>query len=221
VAADNYPTPEGLAAWIADHALTEFERWKQAKRDVIEFLEPGCGETAPFARHANERDDVHATAIELRPIDVEAICQLPGGSGLSVAHDQDFLDRASSFFEKRRGIVDVIAGNPPYAYAMQFVKASLELLAPDGVASFLLRLGFLSSKARREFFAEMPPTIVTVLQRRPSFVHGKTDSQEYAVMTWFGNATQGLRDPHEMRSSPLLKWLDNSQIPNGAKHPKY
>ena len=51
---------------------------------------------------------------------------------------------------------DVIIGNPPYTYALEFVNKSLELLKDDGVLIFLLRTAFLESKKRYHFWQENP-----------------------------------------------------------------
>ena len=56
--------------------------------------------------------------------------------------------------------------------------------ARKGVA-FLLRLGFLASVQRAEFWKQNPPTRVIVLSKRPSFTgDGKTDRSEYAFFVW-------------------------------------
>lgn len=41
---DNYPTPVPIARWVVEHCvkLTRFG-------EAVSFLEPGCGDNAPFA----------------------------------------------------------------------------------------------------------------------------------------------------------------------------
>jgi len=60
---------------------------------------------------------------------------------------------------------DIIT-NPPFKYAQQFVEKALSLI-PDGkkVAMFL-RIQFLETKERREFFKSYPPKTVYVSSKR-------------------------------------------------------
>ena len=87
-----------------------------------------------------------------------------------------------------------IVGNPPYCAAELHVRQALQV-ARVGVA-FLLRLGFLGSASRHEFWQEMPARRIWVLSERPSFTSGATDSQEYALFVW--------RRAPSRRSSPAL-----------------
>ena len=83
------------------------------------------------------------------------------------------------------GTFDVIAGNPPYSHALEFVQAGLSILNPGGSLGFLLRLGFLASQRRSKFFAENPVTELHILSKRPSFTgDGRTDGSEYAFFVW-------------------------------------
>lgn len=50
--------------------------------------------------------------------------------------------------------------------------------------AFLLRLGFLASRAREALFRKYPPYSVTVLVERPSFTGRGSDSADYCVVTW-------------------------------------
>jgi len=210
ILSDNYPTPEGLARWCVRHALDEYQRLNDAEPDLV--FEPGCGDAAPFARAAREFvDGVRAVGFELRKGNAE-IAEMPHGSGVEVVAGMDYLDPPSEVVEAFSGRVDVIATNPPFNYAEPFVRRSIEMLSDRGVLTMLLRVGFLSSLKRRSLFEELPPAIVTILQKRPSFAFGATDSQEYAVMTWFGRRVEF--------GETVLRWLDNSKIPGGASHPK-
>lgn len=77
---------------------------------------------------------------------------------------------------------DLVLGNPPYSDALRHVQKALEV--GQNVA-FLLRLGFLASVRRKDFFQCRPPAYVFVLSKRPSFTEdGKTDGQEYAFFVW-------------------------------------
>jgi len=49
-------------------------------------------------------------------------------------------------------IYDVIMTNPPYTYAQEFIEKSLRQVREGGYVVMLLRLSFLESMKRREFF---------------------------------------------------------------------
>ena len=87
----------------------------------------------------------------------------------------DYLDNS---FE-----ANVIITNPPFSLAMEFLQKSL--LEAQTVI-YLLRLNFLGSLKRREFWQQNPPSHVLVLPKRPSFTGGGTDSTEYAWFCWDG-----------------------------------
>lgn len=73
---------------------------------------------------------------------------------------------------------DLILTNPPYRLALEFLRRALD---EDGTVAFLLRLNFLGSQARREFWRDNAFDVY-VLSRRPSFTGNGTDATEYA---WF------------------------------------
>jgi hypothetical protein len=81
-----------------------------------------------------------------------------------------------------------IITNPPFTLAKQFVMRSFEMLDPTygGDVLMLLRLGFLASKRRREFWKKYPLTGLYILSNRPSFrlEGGATDMSEYAWFMW-------------------------------------
>lgn len=84
---------------------------------------------------------------------------------------------------------DLIMGNPPFKVAEKFITKSLNLLRPDGLIVFLLRLEFLASKGRHfRLFSNYPPCKVYVLSRRPSFFStngGHTvDAMDYGLFIW-------------------------------------
>lgn len=122
---------------------------------------------------------------------------------------------------------DAVIGNPPYADAEEHVRHALTLLDPErGVLAFLLRLNFLEGKDRVSgLWKEHPPSVIYVLNRRPSFkktkkpkvdkktgeivtnkrtgkprmVSTSNDSCAYGVFCWVTPQRQ---------VSPLLRWLE-------------
>lgn len=78
-----------------------------------------------------------------------------------------------------------IITNPPYKFAIEFVKKSIEL-AP--VACHFLRLAFLESSKRKEFFKECPPRYVAVFSERvPCSKNGLFPKDESSAVcyAWF------------------------------------
>ena len=172
--ADFYPT----AAWMVDRLLEACQlpggRW----------LEPGAGDGAIIRAVNARRTDVRWTAVELREHCRAPLMELLG-PGPRI-HIGDFLTwmpgvntsgPLSTVGELAR--FDVCIGNPPYSLAQEFVDRCLALAA---VVLFPLRLNFLGSEARREWFGRIGVPDVFVLPNRPDFSGNGGDSCEYAWM---------------------------------------
>ena len=78
---------------------------------------------------------------------------------------------------------DWIVGNPPYRHAETHVRWALKQ-AKVGVA-FILKLSFLESAERLDFWWESPVNDLYVLAERPSFTGQGTDSSAYAFFVWY------------------------------------
>jgi len=78
---------------------------------------------------------------------------------------------------------DIIITNPPFSLALEFLQKSLR---EAQTVIYLLRLNFLGSQARHEFWKRNRPSHVLVLSKRPSFCGGGSDSTEYAWFCWDG-----------------------------------
>lgn len=89
---------------------------------------------------------------------------------------------------------DLAIGNPPYKRAREFCEAAFEVA--NNVA-FLLRLGFLASEERFDFWSAHRPSRLWVSPNRPSFAHGGTDSSDYAWILW----------QHGSTGPTVLDWL--------------
>ena len=76
-----------------------------------------------------------------------------------------------------------IITNPPFTYAQEFIEKSIEI-NPYGRNIFLLRLNFLESKKRYDFWKSNMPSQILVLSERPKFYLNKTDSIAYAWFIW-------------------------------------
>lgn len=113
-----------------------------------------------------------------------------GFSGIDFLSDNAFDDAP----------YDAIIMNPPYSKALEFVEKSLTQ-APT-VCAFL-RIQFLESQRRREFFDKHPPKRVCVFSSRiPSSKNAKFDPKEssavcYAWFIWERSFT----------GDPTIKWI--------------
>ena len=77
--------------------------------------------------------------------------------------------------------VDLILTNPPFSLAQEFIeKAHSEA---DTII-MLLRINFLGSQKRKEFWKKYPVNSLFVLSKRPSFTGSGTDATEYAWYVW-------------------------------------
>lgn len=76
---------------------------------------------------------------------------------------------------------DFVLTNPPFSLAQEFIERSLEIA---NCVIMLLRINFLASSRRKEFWKRNPPTAIHVLTKRPSFTGNGTDATDYAWFVW-------------------------------------
>ncbi len=82
-----------------------------------------------------------------------------------------------------------VVTNPPFSLALEFCQKAAEFAAETFL---LLRLNFLASRKRKEWFQKFEPSCLFVLSERPGFTeNGKTDSCDYAWFYW-GNRHRGI-----------------------------
>lgn len=113
--------------------------------------------------HACEIDEVHRASLE------------------ELCHEvfiQDFL----TFYPE--DTYDLVIGNPPYHLAKECIEHALTLLSEGGILVFLLRLNFLESQKRKQFWKEHPVKQLYVLSKRPSFTGHGTDATSYSWFVW-------------------------------------
>ncbi len=83
-------------------------------------------------------------------------------------------------FEVEPTLYDVIITNPPFNQAKGIIEKALNDVRDGGYVVMLLRLNYLGSNERFEFWQKQLPTWIYVHHRRMSFTDdGKTDSIEY------------------------------------------
>lgn len=109
-------------------------------------LEPACGDGAmsKILKQVEEVDEVVSMDIVDR------------GYGIQ----QDY------FSYEPDGKFDCIVTNPPYKKALEFVRKALKDVKDDGKVCMLLKLVFLESKKRYEFFKKCPPSRIYVFSKR-------------------------------------------------------
>lgn len=176
IEADNYPTPDALAAAICEKLAAYIP-------PPDRILEPSAGEGA-FVRAARAtwaRSAIYA-------LDIREECRAPccdGGAVFFARQDATSAAVSTSGVPLFRGGVSLVVGNPPYSGAEKHVAAARSWLARGGHLAFLLRLSFLGSAGRAERLWSKPGLrYLAPINPRPSFINGTSDNSEYAVFVW-------------------------------------
>lgn len=176
---DSYATP----SWVVDALLSVIP----TPPPGITICDPGCGEGA-ILEALREADPVRSP---------------PGWNlvGLELNKDRAHQCRIKNltvfegdFLTSNMQGVDAVVANPPFSLAREFVDHSIKTVTrvggenvgwkPGGFVAMLLRLAFLESMKRRDWWRRNPADIF-VLPKRPSFTgDGKTDSCAYMWAQW-------------------------------------
>ena len=99
---DTYETPPEIAAWVVRRCLFLLG----GDPVQYDFIEPGCGDFAPFAVEAAKLNMV-AKGIDIRSVSINENLYMYSGI--------DFLKYKFKF-----GNFDIIATNPPFSHLMPF-----------------------------------------------------------------------------------------------------
>lgn len=164
---DQYYTPQPVADALVSWYLKRFPSDRRRR-----VLEPSFGRGA-FVRALRARLPVtalHITGVDLDPAEM-ASC--------NDTHIGDFLQfRSEQCF-------DLAIGNPPFSDAEAHIRHAMGMVAPNGGhVAFLLRLAFMESAKRARFWSETRAREIVVLQQRPSFTGGGTDSAAYGFFVF-------------------------------------
>ena len=100
------------------------------------------------------------------------------GQGLKVEWCE--IQKDINFFNRFEE-ADLILTNPPFSLAQEFIEHSMSL-APTVI--MLLRINFLGSQKRYNFWQQFPPDGLYILSKRPSFTGKGTDATDYAWFIW-------------------------------------
>lgn len=101
-------------------------------------------------------------------------------SDLSIPTTYSEIMEDKDFFEWSDG-TDLILTNPPFSIAREFIDHSLEHC---NTCIMLLRINYLGSISRHEWWKQNKPTALHVLSKRPSFTGKGTDATDYAWFVW-------------------------------------
>lgn len=173
---DNYPTPAPIAEWVVKHCLEMV-----GPPNWYKFLEPGCGDNAPFASAFSKINLGIKKEIDLT--DIRDVAP-PVATGKFT--QMDFIGPSDQLFPLLPPY-NIVATNPPFNQAIHFWRRSMEMLYPSGVLGLVTKLSFLATKNRSEIWETQPPAEVHVFYPRPSFTgDGCTDiGQEYCAAFWY------------------------------------
>jgi hypothetical protein len=100
-----------------------------------------------------------ARALEKRGYKVQATDKIYRGYGRG---DVDFFELMNN---GAQCTIDIIT-NPPYKYALQFVKHALDIVCEGRKVAMFLKLTFLEGQERKQFFEQYPPKTVYVSSKR-------------------------------------------------------
>ena len=171
IRADFYQTPVSVIKnFLAHHKVQSGN-----------ILDPSAG-SGNFAKAIKSMGYTNPiTSIEIRREEYETLKQFGG------VFIEDFLNWHPDKEYK------TIITNPPYSIALDFLKKSFEIAGATTEIIMLLRLAFLESKKRFNFWQHHPVNRLYVLSRRPSFTEGGTDATAYAWFVWDNSNTQMIK----------------------------
>jgi len=163
---DGYATP----GWCVDRLL------ERVDLPGGHWLEPCAGQGNIIEVVNRRRQDVHWSAVEIRPQHEARLARLD----LRACRIGDFLalePAAMAFFPR----YDVVITNPPYFFARQFIERCRPIAR---IVAMLLRVNFLASEERHEWWLRHGMPDMYVLPNRPDFTGGGGDATEYAWLVF-------------------------------------
>lgn len=193
---DFYATPEPLADAICQRVFT-------AEGDADAIIEPSAGEGAFVRAAARAWPLAEITAVDLDGQHVEALFR----AGANPVIEADWVKWAGTMNWADHPRRTIVIGNPPFREAEAHIRAALEAMSANDVLALLLRINFLGSKVRLDFWEKYPAAWMAPIVPRPSFTRGGTDGTEYAVFCWHAwEALDDLRPPPLTRIDRPIRW---------------
>lgn len=183
---DRYYSP----IWLIDQCLELVVPTVTWRRPEF-ILEPSTGSGAFLGPLRRKYPNSHIYAIDVDP----AVGPWPEASE---SYEGDFLetdwDEVLGRTTSDELDLQMVIGNPPYIHAIDFCQ---EALAICDTVIYILRVDFLCSAGRANFFREHPPSHVFLLPNRPPFYgpalrppytdepkEGSTGEYDYAWICW-------------------------------------
>ncbi len=164
---DFYETPEEVTRdFLFNHFEGDFKR----------ILEP-CAGTGKMVKVLREK---------YPDAEIHLVEPFPSGRPFKPGADAIFKCKFEHLKTKLSVMLldyDLIFTNPPYSQAKEIIEHALTTW-PYATVVMLLRLNFLGSQKRHDFWQAYPPNELHVLSCRPSFTGRGTDATEYAWFVW-------------------------------------
>lgn len=150
--------------------------WTGDKRSIFTIM--GARNYALEERETNDYYATEPKALELL-LDIEPFsrnvweCACGAGHLSEVLVKRGYNVKSSDLFDRGYGEIGVdflkfdgqydgdIITNPPYKYALDFVKKAVDVITDGHKAAFFLKVQFLEGKARRKYFDIAPPAKFT------------------------------------------------------------
>ena len=120
--------------------------------------------------------------------------------------DRGYVKSGMDFLKQTQKFDGDILTNPPYKFAINFVEQALNLIENGHKVFMLLKLTFLESKSRKEFFQKHPPKCVYVFSERllcaknGDFEKMIADGGSAVCYAWF-EFEKGFC------GNPIIKWI--------------
>ena len=111
--------------------------------------------------------------------------------------EHDFLKRSEPIHDSN------IVTNPPYKICLDFAKKGIELVDDNRYMCMLLKIQFLETKARYEFFKEYPPKYIYVFVNRIGCIPGgETDENKSSAICYAWYIWQ-----KGYAGDPMVRWI--------------
>ena len=173
IESDFYATPkETIENFLDNYPTISFQN----------VLEPCAGNGSIVKALRNYGRHLSITSNEIRE---EEIINLKTIS--EFVYNEDFL----TFVPKIP--YGTIITNPPFSIAQQIIEHCFEIANKETEIIMLLRLAFLESKKRHDFWQKHPVNKLYVLSERPSFTGHGTDATAYAWFVWDDSEKQEIK----------------------------
>jgi hypothetical protein len=164
---DFYETPEQTINIFLDNFLIQEGN----------MLEPCAGQGAISKVITNRYPTNFLMQVELQPSNADYLSKY--GHYIDICNFLNWYPDNEEVTE-----FNTIITNPPFSIAQEIIEHCFEISHKDTDIIMLLRLGFLESKKRRQFWKDYPLAQLYPLISRPSFTGKGTDATAYGWFVW-------------------------------------